>query len=102
MAYKKTAHKRRRARSSRRKNVKSRKVMRGGDEGADIRACNAKGSPNAPSSSDKDYIIKVARGANIIPDSLMCSNLVRGNYQWKKPYVRKLPSSPSPGSTPSF
>jgi hypothetical protein len=31
MAYKKTAHRRRRVRSSRRKNTKSRKVMRGGD-----------------------------------------------------------------------
>jgi hypothetical protein len=31
MAYKKTAHRRRRVRSSRRKNAKSRKVMRGGE-----------------------------------------------------------------------
>lgn len=30
MSYKKTAHRRRRIRSSRRKNAKSRKVMRGG------------------------------------------------------------------------
>jgi len=33
MAYKKTAHRRHRVRSSRRKNVKSRKVMRGGEYG---------------------------------------------------------------------
>lgn len=41
MAYKKTAHRRRRVRSSRRKNAKSRKMMRGGGKFNSIPQCNA-------------------------------------------------------------
>lgn len=98
MASHKTAHRRRRVHSSkRRKNVKSRKVMRGGDQSADIRRCNAKGGTNAPQSPAKEYIINAALRAKIIPDDLMCSKLVKGNYEWEKPYVRP-PSSPPPSS----
>lgn len=39
MAYKKTAHRRHRVRSSRRKNATSRKMMRGG--GTNLNKCNA-------------------------------------------------------------
>lgn len=57
MAYKKTAHKRRRARSSRRKNVKSRKVMRGGAKFNSVPQCTASYN-NAPNKSDwiKKYL----------------------------------------------
>ena len=41
MAYKKTAHRRRRVRSSRRKNAKSRKMMRGGGKFNSLLQCNA-------------------------------------------------------------
>ncbi len=41
MAYKKTAHRRRRVRSSRRKNAKSRKMMRGGGRFNSVKQCNA-------------------------------------------------------------
>jgi len=41
MAYKKTAHRRRRVRSSRRKNAKSRKMMRGGGKFNSLPQCNA-------------------------------------------------------------
>jgi hypothetical protein len=98
MASRKTAHRRRRVHSSkRRKNVKSRKVMRGGDNlSAAIRRCNAKGGILAPKSPDKDFIIKVALNAKIVPNGEMCSNLVKGNHRWEKPYVR--PSSQPPSS----
>jgi len=41
MAYKKTAHRRRRVRSSRRKNATSRKMMRGGGQFRSVAQCNA-------------------------------------------------------------
>lgn len=95
MASRKTAHRRRRVHSSkRRKNVKSRKVMRGGDQATDIRRCNVKGGILAPQSPAKEYIINVARSANIIPDGVMCSKLVKGNYKWEKTYVSPPPSTP--------
>lgn len=90
MAYKKTVHRRRRDRSYRRKNVKSRKVMRGGDTNADIRKCNAKGGLGAAPSDDKNYIITVAQRAGITPDGLMCQKLVIGKHPWQKPYVRQI------------
>jgi len=90
MAYKKTAHRRRRVRSSRRKNAKSRKMMRGGDTNSDIRQCNAKGGVNAPAGQAKEYILQIARNNKINTDGTMCTQLVTRNIKWQPPYVRPV------------
>lgn len=96
MAYKKTAHKRRRARSSRRKNVKSRKVMRGGE------MTMAKCKAFVGNSANSDRVANEKRDRHITGVGLLaCDDFVNTdvdfNLPYKPPFLNSYPkSSPKP------
>ena len=96
MAYKKTVHRRRRARSYRRKNVKSRKVMRGGE----MSMAKCKAFVSNPANSERVANEKRDRGITGV-GLLACNELVKTNVDFSVPYKPKSSSYPYQQPKPS-